>query len=472
MVSDSKNNKSEVSFFENQESIIEEVYDPIGASKKQFAVFSKAEEKISYTEQLELENGKIIIPIQSSALIDKGVVLLPSRASAYETEEQLVEEIKQFIHTYLDIHPFYENLVTYYVLMTWRFDELSVVPYLRGLGDYGSGKTRLIQTVGSLCYKPMFLAGASSDAYIFRVIELFHGTLVLNELERVGTDLHSQIVIILNNGYEKNLSVGRIEGDVKREPVTFDVFSPKIISTRQRFKDQALESRIISIPMKQTARKDIPPFIDDVFWDKARDIRNKLLYYRFKHFGEMIYREKDLDEKRKKLEFLEPRLRQTLLPIFYVISNSDLEEEFISFAKDYQKQLITDRSSELSGMVFEKLYLLLYESKERISVKQITEDVNKEIQQERAKLSPQRVGRIIRDDLGYKTEKSTGGLFYVVDNQKQTDYLLARFGVESPLTPLNPNPTSDAKVDLVDIEDKQLQEYKSIFGEQTEWVKE
>ena len=34
----------------------------------------------------------------------------------------------------------------------------SVAPYLRALGDYGTGKTRFIQTVGVLCYRPMLVS--------------------------------------------------------------------------------------------------------------------------------------------------------------------------------------------------------------------------------------------------------------------------------------------------------------------------
>lgn len=440
----------ELSFYETQEYIFEEIYDQMRIPEKQFCAYRKKDENITYKDTIELESGKIFIPIQSSALIDKGVVLLPSEPIEYTSEASLIEGLKQFIHIYLDIHPFYKNLAAYYILMTWRYDELSVVPYLRALGDFGSGKTRLIQTIGSLCYKPMFLAGATSDAYLFRVIELFGGTLVINELERVNTDLQSQITIILNNGYEKGMPVGRVEGETKREPKTFDVFCPKIISTRQKFKDLALESRIISIPMKQTARNDIPSFIDDVFWQKAQELRNRLLMYRFKHFGEFIWQEKEQEEKRQKLHILEPRLRQTLLPIFNIIDSQNLEEEFINFAKDYQQQMITDRGSELAGLVFEKLYALLQASNNKVAVKEVTEAVNSEIEKDKYQYTTQRIGKIIRNDLGFKTEKSTGGIYYIVPNEKQVKYLISRYGMVSPLSPSSPITGSDSKKDLVD----------------------
>lgn len=457
MNTEEKQKKTEIqmSLYETSEYLIEQIYDPLGIPDKQFCLYHKSTGNISFQAKVELENEKTIIPIQSTGLLDKKVVLLPTKPEEYTNETSLINKIKSFIHTHLDIHPFYENLAAHYILMTWRFDELSVVPYLRALGDYGSGKTRLIQTIGSLCYKPMFLAGATSDAYLFRVIEMFSGTLVINELERVNTDMQSQITVILNNGYEKGMSVGRVEGETKREPRTFDVFCPKIFSTRERFKDQALESRIISIPMQQTTRTDIPPLIDDVFWYRAQELRNKLLMYRFKHFGEMVYMEKELEGKRQKLQFLEPRLKQTLLPIFYLISESSLEEQFITFTNEYQKQMITDRSSEIKGIVFEKYYSLYKEGKGKITVKQVTDAVNSDTQQGKYMYTPHKIGKIIRENLGFKTEKGTGGLFYITVNEKQIDYLRTRYGLESPLTPSSPLPDSDSKVDLVDSVDLQ-----------------
>ena len=416
-----------------------------------FVIYSKSLSKISYTDQIDLVNGKQLIPVQTSSLINNKVILLPSEVIDYESEEKLMEEIKEFIHKYLDIHSFYENVVAHYALMTWVYDRLSVVPYLRAIGDYGTGKTRFVQTIGALCYKPMFLAGATSDAYIFRVIELFGGTLIINELERVNTDLQSQITIILNNGYEKGMSVGRVEGEKKREPVTFNVFCPKIISTRKKFHDQALESRIITVPMQQTKRNEIPTFISEAFWTEAQELRNKLLMYRFKHFNDYDYQELFGGENKvEKLSKLEPRLKQTLLPLFSIISDAVLEQQFIDFALEYQGQLITDRGLEMTGLIFQKLYELYQNNEGKVTVKEVAEEANKEIENDKFKLTSHKVGKIIREDLGLKTKKGTGGLFYVLFNEERMQYLVSRYSIESPPSPLSPPQDSGSQMDSVD----------------------
>lgn len=449
-----KDDIQEKSHFETREHIVEEVFDREKNPTKQFAVFIKETKKVFYSPEYELEDGEKLSPIQTPHLIDNRVVLLPTHTAVYFSEQDLIKEIKEFLNKYLDIHPFHENVVAHYILMTWVFDRLSVVPYLRALGEFGTGKTRFIQTVGSLCYKPMFLAGATSDAYLFRVIELFNGTLVINEFERVNSDLQSQITIILNNGYEKGMPVGRIEGERTREPRTFNVFCPKIFSTRKRFTDQALESRIISIPMRSTTRQDIPSFLDEAFWKNAERIRNKLLFYRFKNLNNLSLQEKDNERKRNLLSQIEPRLKQTLLPLLYIVTDAELEEKFIDFALEYQGQLVDARGNEMPGLIFQKLYDSFKASDDgKITVKNITDAVNVDIEKEKYKLTSQRVGKIIREELGFKTHKGTGGLYFVDISQKQLEYLVTRYGIESPLTPQSPLTDSDSKEDLGDLED-------------------
>lgn len=448
------NQKKEISSLTFQDHIVEQIHDPLLEPSNQFAVYSCIEKNITTQPSVCSEDGIEYIPIQSSSLIDSKVVLLPSEATDYGTEEMLVAEIKEFIHKYLDVHPFHETITVHYILMTWVFDRLSVVPYLRALGDYGVGKTRFIQTIGSLCYKPMFLAGATSDAFLFRVIELFGGTLVINEMERVNTDMKSQITVILNNGYEKGMSIGRVEGEKKREPKTFNVFCPKLFSIRKRFKDLALESRIITVPMRQTARKDIPITISEIFWKDSLKLRNKLLKYRFDHLNDVASIEFLEKEHKNKLDELEPRLRQTLLPLVLVMTEKRVIDRFLDYASDFQKQLVTDRGLELNALVFEKLYELDKKNEGVVTVKDVTNLAQKDIENERIKLTSQKVGKIIRDDLGFKTKKGTGGLYHVIVTEHTMNYLIDRYGIESPSSPQTPPiglGSNEDSVDLVDL---------------------
>lgn len=433
----------ESSFYKNDEFIVEEIFNAELNPAIQFASYDLLKGTISYIPNISIGN-RILKPIDSE-MIRKQQILLPSHAENYINDSDLISEIELFIQTYLDLpHPFYLKLVSHYILNTWVYDRLSVVPYLRAVADAGSGKTRFAQVVGSLSYKPLFMAGATSDAFIFRLIELFKGTMILNELERVNTDLHSQLVIILNNGYEKGLYVGRVEGDRKKEPKMFDVFSPKIITSRQKFKDLALESRILNIPMRTTKRKDIPVVLDKTFWNQAEKLRNKLLMFRFRNLT--VTPNTDLEELSK----VEPRLRQTLLPIFSIVQDVDVRKEFVKYALDFQEQMFADRNLEVDSVIAETLLNLL-DKNAKVTIKEIGDLVNQGVP-EKEKLSPKAIGAKIRG-FGFKT-KRVQGVYQIIANSSIAEALRDRYGFNtqeiSPQSPVSTPVASNSEGDLVD----------------------
>src|SRR5216683_715539 len=211
------------------------------------------------------------VPIDSSArlvpysprnnLLAHDVVLLPSEPEEYGSEQDLLHSIESFIHRYVDVSPLFEKIASYYVLLTWVYDDFNELPYLRLRGEPGSGKTRFMLTVGSLCYKPIFASGASTVSPLFRILDSFRGTLVIDEGDFRLSDEQAEIVKILNNGNAKGFPVLRSEASKNKEynPRAFAVFGPKIVATRGFFEDKALESRCLTEAMGQTGLRDDVP---------------------------------------------------------------------------------------------------------------------------------------------------------------------------------------------------------------------
>ena len=137
------------------DALYEMVYDRSGYKTSFLKVTRDGIIENSFSE-IELE-GRTYKPLPPSYnLVEKGVILFPSQATEYESEEEILKEIQMFIHKYLDVSEVFEQIATYYVLFTWMFDRFNEVPYLRAIGDFGSGKSRFIQSIGILCYKPVF----------------------------------------------------------------------------------------------------------------------------------------------------------------------------------------------------------------------------------------------------------------------------------------------------------------------------
>src|SRR5437879_8502949 len=117
-----------------------------------------------------LVNGQRLVPYSPrNNLLSNEVVLFPSEPVEYRSEAKLAEDIRAFIHRYVDISPLFEQIASYYVLFSWLYDAFNELPYLRLRGDTGSGKTRFLLTVGSLCYKPIFASGASTVSPLFQI---------------------------------------------------------------------------------------------------------------------------------------------------------------------------------------------------------------------------------------------------------------------------------------------------------------
>jgi hypothetical protein len=102
-----------------------------------------------FLEEVEL-NGDIYKPLSAkNPFVEKKRILFPTLPLPYESEATLLKEIQTYIHKYLDVSEAFEPIATYYVLFTWLYDRFNEVPYLRALGDFGSGKSRFKDVIGS-----------------------------------------------------------------------------------------------------------------------------------------------------------------------------------------------------------------------------------------------------------------------------------------------------------------------------------
>lgn len=401
-------------------------------------VFDRKENKTSFSkmdrggnlealiEEVEIEGRKYKPLPPSYNLVEKDVILFPSLATPYANEEEILKEIQTFIHKYLDISEVFEQIATYYVLLTWMFDKFNEVPYLRAIGDFGSGKSRFIQAIGILCYKPVFTGGATTPSPIFRIVNEVHGTLIIDEADFKFSDMTSEIVKILNTGYQRGMPVLRSEGKGTFEVKAYDVFCPKIVATRETFSDKALESRFLVEEMGAgKLRADIPRTLDENFYKEAENIRNKLLMWRLKNYFEPIERRHDL------IEGIHPRLNQIVMPLLSIIKDEAIREHLKTFIVKYNTDLVADRGlSWESDIVFAVLKLEYELNVHEITVKQITDEVNKEIDITDDTLQARKVGWYLRSKLQLKPYKTRKGfVLSFKENKKRLDMWKERFGI-------------------------------------------
>lgn len=424
-------------------SLVEMTYDSENHSTS-FLVFKDG----AWTRKNSIDMGDIVlIPYSpNNGLIKKGVVLFPKEAEDFGSEEKLLEEIRSFIHKYLDISPFFEKISPYYILLSWTYDCFNELPYLRAMGDYGCGKTRLLQVIGSLCYKPIFAGGATTTSPIFRILDDIKGTLILDEADFRFSDTKSEIIKILNSGFAKGFVVLRTEGNNGEWSIkTFDVFGPKIIATRERFQDKALESRFLVEEMeKGHLREDIPLNIPDSFWDEATHIRNKLLMWRFLNYGKKNLDKDNVDKS------IQPRLSQIISPLLSVIKDGAAAENLKSFIVEYNKQIISDRGMEMDARIFEIVLNLLKNcTLSEIKVKDISDSYNKEPLDIKEIVSYQKMGWYLRERLKLKTERTRDGYVLSENNKERIEMLKKKFGI-TPETESSNAENNDNEIPIIE----------------------
>jgi hypothetical protein len=141
-------------------------------------------------------------------------------------------------------------------------------------------------------------------------------------------------------------------------PQAFQVFGPKIVATRGSYDDKALESRFLTEEMGfRKLRPDIPINLPDSFKEEARELRNKLLLYRFQRRHEVKLDESLGDRG------MEPRLNQILLPLMSVVADDALRSELRSMAQEAQLNLVADRGLLVEAEVLEILAELMGRSR-------------------------------------------------------------------------------------------------------------
>lgn len=418
-----KNKKTRRASHVTETQIIETIYDPIH-EQTQFAIYEN--NSVHYADFVKTNNDEFFPLDAKSDIVRKSIVLLPSLPSEYGTEAELLAEVKTFIHKYVDISPMFEQIASYYVLFSWVYDRFYETPYLRAIGDFGSGKSRFIQTIGSLCYKPIFTGGATTTAPIFRILDEVRGTLVLDEADLRASDMTNDIVKILNMGYQKGGSVLRMQGKELLETKAYDVFGPKIIATRETFADKALESRFLIEEMgRGTLRKDIPRNLRDEFYEEACKLRNKLLMWRFRNYH------KDFSFDETPIEGIHPRLHQIIVPLLAIIESKEMKESLKDFMRNYNEELIADRGlSRESDIIFAIFKLEHDAGKKEVTVGEIAECVNWDVTEFDDKLTPRKIGWWLRAKLQLKPYKTRRG--YVLklnENRERLNFWKERFGI-------------------------------------------
>lgn len=367
------------------------------------------------------------------------VVHFASGVSPYESQSLLFKEIQAFIHHYIELPSDFEEIAALYVLLSWVYEFAPSIPYLRVLGDWGSGKTRFLQVVGSVCFRPMFVSGATTPSPVFRILERFKGTLVLDEADFKDSSAWVEMVKVLNNGYRPGFPVLRTDKENGGfYPRSFQVFGPKLIATRFLFKDEALESRCLTAEMMPLTRSDIPRLLPSSFESEVGKLRAKLLTFRLMN----LFKLKGKSFGNELLEpNLQPRLQEILIPLKAMLNGDrSMVETLAGFVHRQQASLLSRRRESQVGRVLEAIIELRQENRE-LSSKNIAKKANA-YDEDGPAIAPESVGWMTKRLGLEKNRLAHCGRRIIEWHDERMAQLSAQYGIERPLPPQTPSQPS------------------------------
>jgi len=169
--------------------------------------------------------------------------------------EPLLHDLLDVIERYVALPKHAADALALWILHTWVYEAFYVSPYLliRSPGKR-CGKTTLVNVLRPLVRRPL-TASSASTATIYRTIEQYHPTFLLDEVDnwlRENPELRG----VLCGGHTKGTAfVMRMGGENRDQVERFSTFCPKALSGIGRLAD-TLEDRSVPIKMKRKLRTD------------------------------------------------------------------------------------------------------------------------------------------------------------------------------------------------------------------------
>ncbi|MBE3040480.1 MAG: toprim domain-containing protein, partial [Chloroflexi bacterium] len=416
----------------------------------------------------------------------KGNLYYPSELGEKKSIRELIIYLRMYLNSvYIMPSDEMTRLVAYWILQTYLFDAFQSTIYLRALGDTGSGKSEFITRVGIACYRMMMASGMDSVSSLFRSVDRYHGTVIIDEADIQMSDTESDMIKFYNQGAFKGRPVMRVkemigpDGEKTWEPVTFQVFCPKLIGVRKEFRDDAVGTRSLTLklvakePAELIAAK-VPLVIDREMLERSQALRNLLVRYRLENWQPEIPINPDWYDLT-----ISARLNQVAGPLLAIAKDDpDQQEEIRQVLRDYYAETILNRSMTKGARVLEAMWKIWnYPDLHKDMVKpdeegnqlirnaditRITNEIMDEMNEtgseesheddpawkkNRKELTPNTVARIIRDDFQIRMSNRKRDGFWVYWNEPRMVGLSFKYGIiPADFGPQSGRPSSSTPV--------------------------
>jgi hypothetical protein len=304
--------------------IAEEVFDP--PNPPQFVVHRfKSGDEFDYVDELDLgetdyKGRKVIFVPVFNDHVRKGMVILPRRPVSC-TIPEVVNDAFLFVLSGFDPCGKVSDLqvVVLTSILSWFLDKERPSVPIAGIGVFaaiiairgpsGSGKNRLANLLRFLSYHPFFDVSTYRIPSLYRPLDIWKGSLVMDEADFGNTNENSQLTHFLNSR-ATGTPIGHQNPERPSQCDAFESFGLTIVTQRRHFDDKATEGRTVPHYTDVSEDRSLPTLETEAMVQRGLTLQDKLLYIRLKYWQALV-----IDKTRWIDGVTDHRLNSTLLPI-------------------------------------------------------------------------------------------------------------------------------------------------------------
>ena len=219
---------------------------------------------------VEAERPKTDTHSDSDELVE-GVEPWDKSVEGGELADHMAKTIKR--HCVLSDHSV--NASTLWIIASYGLDSFRIFAKLGVTSPQKRcGKTTFLETISALCNRAL-LSSNLTPAVLFRVIEEWQPTLIVDEMDTF-IEGNEELRGIINSGHNRKLAyVMRVEGDANaRTPRRFSTWTPTVLAKIGTFPD-TIADRVIAILLERKIAGDVVERLPADLDDRCRTIRRQ-----------------------------------------------------------------------------------------------------------------------------------------------------------------------------------------------------
>lgn len=291
-------------------------------------------------------------------------LMVPSGVDEYADTETLIRDAERWALEAYDPRkegPIFRLWVRL-AIASWLLDAFyprgsdRYAPVLPAVGPPESGKGRLLLVSRFLTYRSLYMLKTTRVPSIFRALEGWNGTLILDEADLSSSTEASEFVEFLN-ARAYGVPIIRYSSDSNRMTY-FQSFGLTVLAIRKSYLDAGFNSRTIPLRAELTDKSSEIDLVASKEWiERGRALQRRLLLWRLRHLAAVRAGTVRLPSRVSFPKVEGFRVRAAVLPLLALgTAEPVLSRDLAALVAEIQVRLTVERADSPEGILLGHVY--------------------------------------------------------------------------------------------------------------------